>query len=149
MFYSLRKADRLAKQLEKFVHAYAHIVVGQFANLDFWLDETKSALRTLDEYRQRFDKMRDAQLDWVSEHDTKIYRHCPVCGGRCEFATERDGTPDPPVRAKSSEMREIRQQLVDAAYHFMLRCYRIGHLDEDKLRDLCDSIGTSVDPGDL
>ena len=148
MIYTLEKADDLARQLKKFASLHEHHLAGQFANLDFWLDETKDALKTIDDYHERFNRIRDAQERWVREHDVTFYNgYCAICDGVCEF--DSGGPPAPPRRTSSKDMKQYRQQLVDAAYYFLLRCYHSGHLDEYELRGLCSSIGTSVDPTQL
>ena len=146
MIYSIEKAHLIAEQLRRFTSAYAHHVVGQYANIDFWLQEVKEALVTIDAYNQRFNRMRDEQKNWVEAHGTVVYEYCPHCGGKCEFS---DGKPAPPVRMSSSELTQTRKKLVDSAYYFLLRCHRVGLLDEQLLETKCNYIGTSIEPSDL
>ena len=44
MIYTVKKANLIGEQLRKFSTSTAWIVVGQFANLDFWMAEVKTAL---------------------------------------------------------------------------------------------------------
>ena len=146
MVYTLEKAALIKEQLRRFTTSYVHHLSGQFANLEFWLEEIESALKSLSEYHHRFEHMRDAQKKWVADHGTVVYEYCPICMGRCEFA---DGIPKPPVRVPSSELKAMHRELSDTAYTFFLRCYRAGFLDESRVRDLCERIGTGLDPHDL
>jgi hypothetical protein len=68
MSYTIEKALLLANQLEKFTTSYAQHLVGQFANLDFWLSEMQEALKAIDGYHHRFQNLRKAQKDWVKNH---------------------------------------------------------------------------------
>jgi hypothetical protein len=146
MIYTIEKANLLTNQLNRFTTSYAHHLIGQFANIDFWLDEVQDALKTIDEYNKRFSNMRDAQKEWVTNHGTKVYGYCSICKGRCEFD---DGTPRPLVRTSSSELAATRRGLVDATYEFLLRCFRAGLLDQNSLVKKCSQIGTSIEASDL
>lgn len=136
----------ITEQLKRFTSGYAHHVVGQFANIDFWLHEVREAQQTIDQYNSRFNSIRDAQKNWVENHGTKVYDYCPHCGGKCELS---NGNPSPPSRVSSSDMNEARQELVNSAYYLLTRCYRMRLLDDEELKQKCDLIGTSVDPKDL
>lgn len=72
MAFMIDQADNVSTQLEKFRHAYAFIVVGQWANLDFWLGEATHALAAIEGYKVRFERMTQAQKDWIEQHDTKV-----------------------------------------------------------------------------
>lgn len=146
MIYTIEKANRISEQLRRFTSGYAHHVAGQFANVDFWLDEVRSAQKTIDQYNVRFHNIRDAQKNWIAAHGTVVYDYCPMCGGKCELS---DGSPPPPKRTASSELDETRRQLVDSAYYFLTRCYRMELLNKEELEQKCASIGTSLDPNDL
>ncbi|WP_299891978.1 hypothetical protein [uncultured Lacinutrix sp.] len=136
----------ITDQLRRFKSGYAHHVVGQFANIDFWLNEVLEAQKTIDQYNSRFNNIRDIQKNWINSHGTKVYDYCPHCGGKCELS---NGTPSPPNRISSSDMNETRRNLVNSAYYFLTRCYRMGLLNDDELKQKCDLIGTSIDPNDL
>lgn len=146
MPYSIDQADMLAAQLEKFTTSYAHHLVGQHANVDFWLEEANHALGVIDNYYKRFTKMRDAQKEWVKAHKTVVSGFCRICCGKCEFDPR---PPEPPVRIRNQELAEARRRLKDAVYHFLLRCYRAGLLDKAGLTAACERGGTSVDLRDL
>lgn len=147
--YTLELADLVASQLEKFTHGYAHHVAGQFANLEFWLAEASHALGVLNGYQGRFEAMAAAQHGWVEAHNTQLYEggYCRICGGVCEFDVKR--TPSPPRRMASSDRDEAIRRLKDAVYYFLLRCFRMGLLDEAGVRTACERVGTSVDRRDL
>lgn len=146
MIYTIEKANLISEQLRRFTSGYAHHIAGQFANIDFWFDEVKASIKTIDEYNDRFNKIREEQKKWVEAHGTVVFEFCPYCGGKCEFA---NGKPSPPVRISSNELKEARKELIDSAYFFLIRCYRIGLLDENLLEIKCKEIGTSVESSDL
>ena len=83
MIYTIEKAKLVTEQLRKFTTAYTHHVVGQFANIEYWIDEVQVALKAIDEYGKRFTNIRDAQQAWIDAHGTKVYDYCPMCGGKC------------------------------------------------------------------
>jgi hypothetical protein len=146
MSYTIERANLLANQLRRFSTSYKHHLVGQFVNVDFWLSETVEVLKAIDGYYHRYNNLRKAQKEWVMTHGTKVYDYCSQCGGKCEFS---DGTPSPPVKIPKDELESARRLVKDAAYHFLLRCYRAGLLDENNLGIMCEQIGTSVEPADL
>ena len=57
MNYTIERAYLISEQLRKFTDSYAHMVAGQFANIDFWIIETVGAIRAIDEHNVRFEKM--------------------------------------------------------------------------------------------
>lgn len=146
MIYTIEKATLISEQLRRFTSGYAHHITGQFANIDFWLDEVKASIKTIDDYNDRFNKIREEQKKWVEAHGTVVFDYCPYCGGKCEFA---NGKPSPPVRISSHELKQTKKELIDAAYFFLVRCCRIGLLDENLLEIKCKEIGTGVEPSDL
>jgi hypothetical protein len=144
--YSVDRAALVSKQLEKLATGSAHQLAGQFANLDFWLLETEQALRVLDDYPRRFDLLRDRQQRWVTAHGVRVSDYCAHCGGACEFGAR---PPRPAVRISSADLDGARKGLRDAAYHLLLRLFRMGFIDEPLLRSSCARVGTSVDVADL
>jgi hypothetical protein len=146
MIYTIEKAKMVSDQLRKFTSGYAHHVYGQYANIDFWFHEVIEAIKTIDEYPERFLKICDAQKYWVKLHNTKAYKYCPHCGGKCEFD---DGTPSDPAPTSDRVLQETKRDLVNNTYYFLARCYRMGLLDDKRLKERCDLLGTGIDPGDL
>lgn len=146
MIYTIEKANLISEQLRKFTTGYTHHVVGQFANIEFWINEVKAALKAIDEHRNRFGNMYDAQKKWTEEHGTVVYDYCRICRGRCEFS---DGKPILPTLKFKKEKVDTRKELVNSTYYFLIRCYRIGLLTNEELKCKCDSIGTGIDPNDL
>jgi hypothetical protein len=146
MAYSIDRAALLASQLERFAHSNVHQLAGQVANLDFWLDEAAHALRVLDEYPQRFRRLRDAQVGWVEAHGTKVSDYCPICRGGCEFGPQ---TPPAPTRIPAEQIEEARVGLRHSAYRFLLRCHRSGQLDQAAVRAACERIAVVAEPEDL
>lgn len=131
MIYTIEKANLIAEQLKKFTTGYAHHVVGQFANIDFWISEVIESLKGIDNHRSRFDAMYNAQKDWTENHEIVVHEYCPICAGRCEFS---DGKPSLPKLSYKSEKIETRRYLVDSTYFFLIRCYRIGVLSKNELK---------------
>jgi hypothetical protein len=148
MIYTIEKATLLTNQLRKFTTSYTHLLVGQFANIEFWLDEIQGALKTIDEYKNRYTNRRDAQKEWVDNHGTKVPDYCAECGGKCEF-DDGPSPPSPPVRTSHTDLDAAYSNLSDAAYEFLLRCFRAGFLDQPSLENMCKRAGTSLDPSDL
>ncbi|VXB55878.1 conserved hypothetical protein [Flavobacterium sp. 9AF] len=146
MIYTIKKANLIKEQLRRFTTSYAHHVVGQFANIDFWLNEVINSLEVIDEYKMRFDNIYNAQKKWIEDHGTIIHEYCPICNGKCEFSS---GKPNLPVLKHKHEVNDMRKELVNTAYFFLLRCFRIGLLTGEELKQKCDTIGTSIDPNDL
>ena len=147
--YTLERASLISEQLRKFTDSYAFMLSGQFANIDFWLDEVQSALKAIDGHKNRFDKMYNGQKKWIEDHSTRIPNYCAICNGICEFSDPHGEVPDLPQKKWKSEKVEIRKELVNTTYFFLARCYRIGLLDDDEIKKRCDAIGTSIDPNDL
>jgi len=67
MIYTVEKANLITRQLNKFKDSYAFMVAGQFANIDFWMNEVESTIKAIDEHNIRFAKMYDAQEKWIEE----------------------------------------------------------------------------------
>jgi len=146
MIYTIEKANLVSEQLRKFTSGYAHHVAGQFANIDYWIKEIQESTKTIDGYNKRFINIRDEQKEWVESHGTVVYDYCPYCGGKCELS---NGIPSPPTRMSSIELKESRKKLIDSAYYFLLRCYRMKLLDKNQLKMKCNEIGTSIELSDV
>jgi hypothetical protein len=150
LIYTVKRINLIAEQLNKFSDADSWIVAGQFSNLEFWLNEVKSALNGVDEHELRFKKIVEAQKEYTKSKNIHIPDNCGICGGICELGT---GVRKPglPIRRKQTktEKKESRIELVDATYFFLLRCYKLDLLSKDELKSRCDEIGTSVDLSDL
>lgn len=146
MIYTVERANLLAEQFRRFKSGHAHHLAGLFANVEFWLREVEEAFRTIDEYGVRFVALRTAQEDWVSNFEVREHKFCPICSGACEFA---DVTPAPPQRTSSGDLSAARHGLKEEARGFLLRCYRVGLLDEAGLRAMCTRLGTGLEPSEL
>lgn len=146
MIYTIKKANLITEQLRKFTTGYTHHIAGQFANIDFWMNEVVVAIKTIDEHRNRFNNIYHAQKKWTEEHGTVVYNYCPICKGKCEFG---DGKPLLPKLKYKNEKIDARKELVNSAYYFLIRCYSIGLLNNEELKHKCDLIGTSIDLNDL
>jgi len=126
LIYTVKKVKLIAEQLRKFSTADSWVVVGQFVNLKFWLDEVKSAIKALDQHNLRFDKMYESRKKWIELHGIEIPDHCPICLGICELGS---GTRKPHLPKKSpetkSDKKESKIELINSSYHFLLRCYNV------------------------
>jgi hypothetical protein len=146
MNYSVEQATLLARQLEGLATRNAHQVAGQFANLEFWLDEVAHVVKTIADYPRRFRQLRDAQDAWVKAHDVKMTPRCGICRGPCEFGPQ---TPPQPTRIPSDELAFARSAVQRAGYRFLMRLYRIGLLAPDVLRAACERIDVTLESEDL
>lgn len=149
MIYTVERAALITTQLKKFTDSYAFIVAGQFANLDFWIDEVVSAKMALDGHKARFDKMYEAQINWIEKKQVRVPDYCHICNGICELSHERSVKPTLPKNRFSSQKKESRKELIDSAYYFLVRCHKLGLINEKEIKEYCDIIGTSIDPSDL
>lgn len=150
MIYTVHKSNLIAEQLRRFSDADSWIIVGQFSNLEFWLNEVKSALKTLDEHNKRFERMYESQKEFIESHSIEIPDNCPICQGICELGS---GKRKPNLLKRSPETKsnkkEARKALIDSTYYFLRRCYMLKLIGESEFRKKCDEIGTSVDINDL
>lgn len=149
MIYTIEKANLLSKQLRQFTDSYAYMVVGQFANIDFWIQETVIALKALDEHQSRFKKMYEAQHNWIEEKNVTVPNFCPICNRFCELDIHKYKKPELPKERAVKEKKESRKELVDAIYFYLIRCYKIELLSKIELENYCAKIGTGIDPYDL
>lgn len=149
MIYTIKKANLVAEQLRKFTDSYSYMVAGQYANIDFWIAETISSLKALDDHNNRFKKMYNAQNDWIEEKNVKVPDYCFICNGICELSHDGYRKPELPKLRSKSEKKESRKNLVDSFYYFLIRCYKVGLLNEEEMNAFCKEIGTSIDPQDF
>lgn len=141
MAYSSDLAILLTAQFTKFTTLNRHQLAGQVANLDFWFDEVRHALLVLDGYGQRFKRLKAAHTKHVREHHTERFALDDPCCIR--------GSASPPASVPDAELKSTRRALSDATYRFLLRCFRESLIDERRLRDVCETVGISVDAADL
>lgn len=148
MVFTIERAEAVASMLEKFTTAHAYQVAGQFANLEFWVSETLSALKGIEDYGNRFERLAAGQRAWVDAHDVEVGSYCSHCGGKCEFEPQFQ-RPGPPVKVPANDRNAAISRLKDAFYFFVARCFRMHLLDEESFRQLCRRVDTSIDPRDL
>lgn len=149
MIYTIEKAILVTEQLRKFTDSNDYMVAGQFANINFWIDEVASAIKALDEHNSRFNTMYETQKNWIEEHNTKIPDYCFICNGICELSVEHYVKPELPKRRFKNEKKEARKKLVDSGYYFLIRCFNMELLNKEEINDFCDKIGTSIDSYDI
>jgi hypothetical protein len=147
MNYSIEQSALLARQLEGLATREAHQLAGHVANLEFWLGETCHVLATIDDYPDRFRRLREGQQAWVELHETRTNRPCLICRGKpCELGPQ---PPPAPTRISSDDMDAARRGLRQGCYRFLLRLHRLGLLDEPGLRVACERIGVTLEREDL
>jgi hypothetical protein len=140
MSYSTEVATLLAKQVSKFVTLNRHQLVGQLANLDFWLEEIRHGLSVLDGYEGRFQRMKVAQTSYVAEHQTIAY----------DQASRNWSDPVATLqRTPKGEFQDARRALCDATYRFLVRCHNEKLIDEYTLRKHCGELNIGIEASDL
>jgi hypothetical protein len=144
--YSIARAELIADQIGRFATQHVHQLAGHHANLEFWIAEAVAAVRTIDDYQGRFRRLRDAQLSWIQEHDTRLTRYCPVCGGACEFGPQ---TPERPTRTPSQDLSAARDAVRSAVHQFLIRLFRAGFLAESDVRREADLVGVPIEAEDF
>ncbi|UPQ79349.1 hypothetical protein M0M57_00580 [Flavobacterium azooxidireducens] len=93
--------------------------------------------------------MYEAQEKWIEEKNVKISEYCYICNDICELSKEHYKKPELPKQRAKNDKNDSRKELVNAAYYFLVRCFKLELLNENLLRGFCDQIGTSIDPNDL
>lgn len=146
MSYSIQKATLLADQLERLATQDMHQLAGQVSNLDFWLAEAVRAVAVIDEYPDRFRRLRDAQVGWVEAHGTRVSGYCAHRGGRCEFGPQ---VPDAPRRVPSEDLAAARNAVRQAARRYLLRLHKAQFLAESAVRQACGDLGVPLEDEDL
>lgn len=149
MIYTIERATLISEQLKKFTTGFTYHLAGHVANLDFWLSEVITAIKTIEEHRQRFEKLKEAQIAFVEKHEIVFDDYCPMCGGKCEFDDSPPKPPMPPNRRYRAELNNALKDLKDSAYYFLVRCYNAAFLALPELEEKCKVIGTSIEPSDL
>jgi hypothetical protein len=137
MSYSTDAAGLLAQQFTRFSTLARHQLVGQLANLDFWLREFKHSLELIDGYGVRFERLKEAQAKYTAEHQTIEFALDDPCCIR--------GPVSGPKRAPSSEMKKVRRELCDSICRFLRRCCDEQLIDEFAIRSASDSLGITTD----
>ena len=144
--YSIARAELIADQIGRFATQHLHQLAGHHANLVFWMSEAESAVRSINEYQQRFKRLQGAQLTWVEELGTKVSPYCPMCGGGCEFGPQK---PERPHLVPSEDLSASRDALRRAVRQFLVRLYHAGFISEVEVRQHAETVGVSIEPEDL
>lgn len=141
MAYSTEISATLTATLARFTTLNRHQLAGHVANLDFWLSEVQHCTAVLNGYYRRFEAMKSAQVKHTQERHTIEYSlDDPCCTG---------APASPPKTIPNTELELARRVLLDAAYQFLLRCYKCDFINADRLRSAADAIGTSIDVAEL
>jgi len=150
LIYTVHRVKLIAEQLRKFSDADSWVVVGQFVNLEYWLDEVKSALNALDDHNLRFDKMYESQRKWIESHNIEIPDNCTICQGLCELGNGKKRATLPKKSPETkADKKESRKELINSAYYFLRRCYKLKLINKKEFKLNYDEIGTSVDLNDI
>jgi hypothetical protein len=144
--YPVEISKTLVETLTRFVTLNPHQLAGHVANLDFWLAEVRHCIEVIDGYRKRFEAMKSAQRGYVAQKRTVEFSY--RCEGYCPICAKGESAL-PPKPIPDSQLNEASRALRDAAYHFLVRCYKTGFIDEARLREAANSIDTGIDVGDL
>ena len=142
MSYSTDVADHLAEQLQRFVTLNRHQLIGQVANLDFWIGEVEHALAVIDGYVERFPRLKAAQDEYVTEHGT--FEFC-MAHENCDITWKAES----PKRIPDHELRASQTRLCKATYQFLVRCCREGFIENTRLFAECEKFDIRVDLTDL
>jgi hypothetical protein len=141
MSYSADRTKVLVDQLRVFATHSRYQLVGQLAILDFWIGEVQHCLAMIDGNKARFERLKAAEKQYVAERETIRFD--------LDDPSSIQGAVVPTLRWPAKELRDARNELCDAAYRFLLRCYHEGVMDERSLRSTCDSLQLPVDATDL
>ena len=127
MSYIEKICEPLTATLNHSVTLPVHQLSGHCANIDFWLSEVRHRLAVIDGYRDRFQRMKDAQ-------DTYQRQHTSFSGGPLKRST------------KDHERNQVRRNLVAAIERFLVRCQKDGLIDNSQFEASFESLGLSVPP---
>ena len=121
--YSTDMANLLANQLSRFATLNRYQLVGQLANLNFWLEQVHNSLAVFDGYGVRFVNLQSAQGGYVATHGVAQSRPDD------SFPTRQKE----PSRVPHRELQKARKSLVAAASRFLNRCRQDGLISEADL----------------
>jgi hypothetical protein len=133
MPYASVVAKVLADQLNRLVTLNRHQLAGQVANLDFWLAEARHALDVIDTYPKRFQRMKAAQGQYVSEHATTAFDLDDPC---CT-----QGPPAQPRRVPTAELQDARRAVCEAVARLLARCRKDGLIDAAAVAEARERLG--------
>jgi hypothetical protein len=142
MAYMTDIGEILAKQLAKFVTLNRHQLAGQAANLDFWSAELQHCLDVIDGYKSRFNRMRDAQMTYATEHRTTEFGLDP------HDTWGSPGSVVPPKRIDHQELEAVRQDLCDAMRRFLVRCRNESLIDDTTFQETTARFGIVAETTD-
>ena len=125
--YSICVAQLVSDQLDRFVLLMPHQLVAHVPNLDFWTDEARHALATLDGHTLRNQKMRATYKQMESE--ASVPSPCPISGEVPPTPPPELGYGEPridystrtPRKPPTEDIAEARNQLIDSWIGFLIR----------------------------
>lgn len=137
MSFSTELAGLVANQLARFVTLNRHQLIGQVANLDFWLDQAANVLAVIDGYGVRFVRLGAAQEQYIGAHGTTEF----ALGAN--HRTEKRASP--PRRVPERELQKARRALVETATAFLRRCRDDGAISDEVLNAALKRLGVEAD----
>lgn len=146
MIYTIEKANLIKDQLKSFVNQPTFILVGHFGNIQFWMGEVKTAVQAIDDYYKRFKIMSGSRQTYIENHDKPIHEYCVICKGKCELSS---GIPSNPKRIANSELKEVKTELLNTFYYFLIRGFNSGIIEEKAFITYCEALNIGYDKNDF
>ncbi len=128
MTYVEEITTSLINVLEHTARLQTYQFAGHVANVDFWIDEVRHAVKALDGYADRFEKLKWTQAEYEREHPHVIYM---------PFGEKRQGV-DPLLKpnVSSSELQRLSRRLMRAIERFLKRALDEELIDITRFDDL-------------
>ncbi len=130
MSYVIEQTESLLRVIDRATPAAAHRLAGYAANAEFWASEIRHCRELLDGYFERYQRMKQATEDYLSEH--------PVDPQRSDSDTRTLRN------TKDSEVREMRRRLDEATGRFFGRMRDAELLTEQGTAELERLLGHEI-----
>lgn len=140
--YSVEMTQLLASRLTHFASLHRDQLAGHVANLDFWSNEVAHCLGVLGTYNARFERLLAAQTQTSPLEPTDF----PDFWDSWRAKSQKSRRPR---RVPSRQREQVRQELREAFYCFIMRCAATKLIDEATARSVCERHRISIDPLDL
>ncbi|QDU58574.1 hypothetical protein [Aeoliella mucimassa] len=152
MAYTIRLADEVAATLGKQLTMNRFQLAGQFANIDFWVDEVKHVLSVIDGYSARLALLESAQQEYIDKHDVDITDERPYSAGSQNNWGGGEQVPRSELdryRVDPELLKAKRQKVADAFYYVLRRYYKEGILTGQAAKDLLTNCQLNWKPDDF
>jgi hypothetical protein len=112
--------EPLIKVLEHAAGLPRHHLAGHAANAEFWMDEVQHALHVIDDYRSRFERMREGARSAPG----------PTAGAAAKAGAD---TPRLPTRESTPDhvRKDLRKRVCSATERFLSRSFSEGLIDPE------------------